>query len=163
MKQTEWVTHERNIHMPEELWICCPRLENSSSRCPFCAHSNPSKFHLKDHNYFSCHEKSLSERTFNRKDHFLQHVVQMHVDNVSAGQKPVRLTELSEAWRRPLNLEQGHQALHCGFCGLSFQSYHQRTEHVSKHFMSGSDMISWWSARLSHEITPSVGPVQANP
>lgn len=147
--------------MPEELWVCCPRLDDSGGRCPFCAHSNPSKLHLKEHNYYSCHEQPLSERTFNRKDHFLQHVVQAH--NVGAGQKPVRLTELSEVWRRPLNLHPNHQALHCGFCGLTFQSYHQRTDHVSKHFMSGSGMLSWWDARSGHDITPPMGLGRVNP
>ncbi|KAJ4287360.1 homeodomain mating type protein alpha2 [Kalmusia sp. IMI 367209] len=122
--RAEWMSHEKNIHMPEELW-------------------------------------PLSERTFDRKDHFLQHISQEH--KVSPGQKPLRLTELLEAWRHPLPLKQGHQALHCGFCGLTFPTYRERTEHVTGHFMSGVDMMSWWNARLSHEITPTAKPTPDSP
>ncbi|KAF9735987.1 C2H2 type zinc finger domain-containing protein [Paraphaeosphaeria minitans] len=113
----EWVGHEKNFHMPEELW-----------------------------------NTLLSERTFDRKDYFLQHVAQQH--NVSAGQKPLRLTQLVEDWRRPLLLRHGHQALHCGFCGLTFPTYSERTEHVTGHFMRGTDIVSWWSERKSHHVPP---------
>lgn len=146
----EWMRHEQTIHMPEELWVCCPRTGEFPERCPFCARSNPSPSHLADHNYLSCQAKPLSERTFSRKDFFLQHISQEH--KVSPGQKPLRLTELLEAWRHPLPLKKGHQALHCGFCGLTFDTYKERTEHVAGHFMAGLDMMSWWSTRISHEV-----------
>lgn len=154
----EWMRHEQTIHMPEELWVCCPRTGEFPERCPFCAKSNPSPSHLADHNYLSCQEKSLSERTFSRQDHFLQHISQVH--KVSPGQKPLRLTELLTAWRHPLPLKSGHQALHCGFCGRTFKSYKERTEHVAKHFMEGLDMMSWWNDRVSHDI-PHPKPSEA--
>lgn len=146
----EWMRHEQTIHMPEELWVCCPRTGEFPDRCPFCAKSNPSPSHLADHNYLSCQAKPLSERTFSRQDHFLQHISAEH--KVSPGQKPLRLTELLDAWRHPLPLKQGHQGLHCGFCGLTFATYKERTEHVAAHFMEGLDMMSWWNARVSHEV-----------
>ncbi|KAF2679332.1 hypothetical protein K458DRAFT_435188 [Lentithecium fluviatile CBS 122367] len=148
--RVEWMRHERSTHMPEELWVCCPRTGEFPDRCPFCAKSDPSPSHLADHNYLSCQQKPLSERTFNQKDLFLQHV--SHEHKISLGQKPVRLAELLEAWRHPLPLTQGHQALHCGFCGLTFSSYRERTEHVAGHFMAGLDMMSWWPSRISHEV-----------
>ncbi|KAF2281221.1 uncharacterized protein EI97DRAFT_23366 [Westerdykella ornata] len=154
----EWMRHEQTIHMPEELWVCCPRTGEFPERCPFCAKSNPSPSHLADHNYLSCQEKPLSERTFSRQDHFLQHISQVH--KVSPGQKPVRLTELLTAWRHPLPLKRGHQALHCGFCGTTFVSYRERTEHVSRHFLEGFDMMSWWDERVSHEV-PDPRPSEA--
>lgn len=147
--------------MPEELWVCCPRIGESLEQCPFCAQNNPSSSHLDDHNYFTCLKKSLSERTFDRKDHFLQHIAQEH--NVSAGQKPLRLTQLAEAWRRPLPLKEGHQALHCGFCGQRFSTYAERTDHVTGHFMKGIDMMSWWSERISHPVMPPEKTAQGNP
>lgn len=150
--QAEWVSHEKTIHMPEELWICCPRTGESLEDCPFCAQKNPSPAHLRSHNYFSCQNKILSDRTFDRKDYFLQHVAQEH--NVSDGQKPLRLTQLVEAWRRPLAPGQGHQALHCGFCGLTFSTYAERIEHVTGHFMKGTNMVPWWSERISHHVPP---------
>ncbi|KAF2636361.1 hypothetical protein P280DRAFT_156173 [Massarina eburnea CBS 473.64] len=148
--RTEWTRHEQMVHMPEELWVCCPRTGNFPERCPFCSERDPSTSHLADHNYTSCQSKPLSERTFSRKDFFLQHINQEH--KVSPGQKPLRLTELLEAWRHPLPLKQGHQALHCGFCGITFKTYKDRMEHVARHFGQGLDMMSWWSARISHEV-----------
>ncbi|KAF2118119.1 hypothetical protein BDV96DRAFT_378078 [Lophiotrema nucula] len=148
--RVEWMRHEQTIHMPEELWICCPRTGEFPERCPFCAKGNPSPSHLADHNYLSCQEKPLSERTFSRKDYFLQHLSQVH--KISPGQKPQRLAELVEAWRHPLPLKTGHQALHCGFCGQTFSTYAERTHHVGNHFMEGLDMMSWWNARASHTI-----------
>lgn len=148
--QLEWMRHEQTYHMPEELWVCCPRTGEFPSRCPFCAKSDPSPSHLADHNYLSCQERPLSERTFSHKDFFLQHV--SHEHKIGLGEKPARLAELLEAWRHPVPLKQGHQALHCGFCGLDFATYNDRTEHVAGHFQAGLDMMSWWTARISHEI-----------
>lgn len=148
--RVEWQRHEQTIHMPEELWVCCPRTGEFPDRCPFCSKNNPSPSHLADHNYLSCQEKPLSERTFSRQDHFLQHISQVH--KVSPGQKPLRLTELLEAWRHPLPLKSGHQALHCGFCGKTFNTYKERTEHVGRHFAEGTEMMSWWNGRVSHDI-----------
>jgi hypothetical protein len=146
----EWLRHERTIHMPEELWVCCPRTGEFPKRCPFCEKGHPSPAHLADHNYLSCQEKPLAERTFGRKDHFLQHISQVH--KVSPGQKPARLMELENAWRHPLPVEIGHQALHCGFCGADFESYEERTTHVGRHFAEGADMMSWWKGRVNHDV-----------
>ncbi|KAF2705162.1 hypothetical protein K504DRAFT_96230 [Pleomassaria siparia CBS 279.74] len=146
----DWMRHERTIHMPEELWVCCPRTGRFPKTCPFCAKSNPSSSHLAGHNYLTCQEKALSERTFSSKDHFLQHVAQTH--QLSPEQKPLRLAELLKAWRHSLPPKQGHKALYCGFCGTAFLSYQERTEHVKWHFMEGLDMMSWWEGRVSHEI-----------
>lgn len=148
--RTEWMKHEQTVHMPAELWVCCPRTGDFPQRCPFCAKRDPSPSHLADHNYLSCQSKALSERTFSRQDQFLQHVSQEH--KVSPDQKPLRLRELLDRWRHPLPLKLGHQALHCGFCGQVFSTYHERTEHVAAHFMAGLDMMSWWTGRIGHEI-----------
>lgn len=155
----EWMRHEQTFHMPEELWVCCPRTGEWPARCPFCAKTEPSPSHLADHNYMVCQEKPLSERTFSRKDFFLQHV--SHEHRISLAEKPIRLAELLEAWRHPLPLKLGSQALHCGFCGLNFSTYRERTEHVAGHFMEGMDMMSWWNGRISHEVVLS--EIEQNP
>jgi hypothetical protein len=149
----EWSRHEQTIHMPKELWVCCPRTGEFPKRCPFCERAHPSPAHLADHNYLSCQEKPLVGRTFSRKDRFLQHVSQVH--KVSPEQKPARLTELEHAWRHSLPLHIGHQALHCGFCGQTFATYQERTEHVRRHFTDGTDMMSWWKDRISHDMLPN--------
>ncbi|KAH3909124.1 hypothetical protein HBH56_168480 [Parastagonospora nodorum] len=147
--RSEWLSHEQTVHMPEELWVCCPRTGDFPSRCPFCEKGHPSPSHLADHNYLSCQQKPLSERTFHRKDQFLQHISQVH--RVSPEQKAARLTELENAWRQPLPLEIGHRALHCGFCGENFATYQERADHVAHHFAGGLDMMCWWKDRISHE------------
>jgi hypothetical protein len=151
--QAEWLRHERSVHMPEELWMCCPRTGEFPKRCPFCEKTHPSPAHLADHNYITCQEKSLSERTFARKDQFLQHVSQLH--KVSPAQKPARLAELENAWRHPLPDDISRQALHCGFCGEDFNTYQERTIHVARHFAEGADMMSWWRDRVSHKVDVS--------
>ncbi|KAF2750880.1 hypothetical protein M011DRAFT_186452 [Sporormia fimetaria CBS 119925] len=156
--KVDWMRHEQTAHMPEELWVCCPRTGEFPDRCPFCAKSHPSPSHLADHNYISCQEKPLSERTFSQQDSFLQHISLVH--KVTPGQKPLRMTELLAAWRQTSPLRTDHQALHCGFCGKVFRTYNERTEHVSNHFLRGSDMISWWNERLSHEV-PDPKPSEA--
>jgi hypothetical protein len=148
--QAEWLRHERSVHMPEELWVCCPRTGEFPTRCPFCEKTHPSPAHLADHNYLSCQEKPLSKRTFARKDQFLQHISQVH--RVSPGQKPARLAELELAWRHPLPDDISRQALHCGFCGEDFDTYQERTLHVARHFAEGADMMSWWRDRVSHNV-----------
>ena len=158
----DWLRHERTIHMPEELWVCCPRSGEFPKRCPFCEKKDPSPAHLADHDYLSCQDKPLSERTFGRKDHFLQHISQTH--KVSASQKPARLIELEEAWRQPMPIRFGHKSLHCGFCGTNFRTYQERTMHVSRHFAAGMDMMSWWQERVNHEIQlPGANAAAPNP
>jgi hypothetical protein len=146
----EWLRHERTVHVPEQTWVCCPRTGAFPLRCPFCEKVRPSPAHLADHNYLSCQKNPVSERTFARKDHFLQHIARIH--KISPEQKPACLTELENAWRHPLPIQIGHQALHCGFCGATFATYEERTSHVDRHFTEGADMMSWWKDRISHEM-----------
>lgn len=145
----EWLKHERTIHMPEGLWICCPRTGEFPKKCPFCEKGHPSPAHLADHIYLSCQEKPLTERTFKQKDRFLQHVSLVH--RMNPEQKPARLTELEHAWRQRLPPPLERQALHCGFCGELFATYEERTIHVGHHFTEGTDMMSWWKDRAGHE------------
>lgn len=151
--RVEWLRHESAVHIQEELWVCCPRTGQFPKRCPFCEKRSPSPAHLADHNYLLCQEKPLSERTFGNRDQFLQHISQMH--RVDPAQKPARLTELLDAWRQPLPMNIDHKALHCGFCGIVFKSYQERTTHVGRHFSEGEDMMSWWPERISHEAVLS--------
>jgi len=148
--RNEWLRHESAVHIQEELWVCCPRTGRFPTRCPFCEKRSPSPAHLADHNYLSCQEKPLSERSFGNRDQFLQHISQMH--RIDAGQKPARLTELLDAWRQPLPINIDLKALHCGFCGIISKSYQERTAHVGRHFSEGADMMSWWSDRISHAM-----------
>lgn len=147
--QTSWAQHEETVHLPEDLWICCPDTEGSPRCCPFCEELTPTLLHLAYHNYQFCRSKSLFERTFGRKDDFLQHV--SHVHKVSPVKDSARLIELGKSWRSPSLLKECPEALHCGFCGLVCASYQARTDHVSRHFFAGVDMIIWWKDRIRHD------------
>lgn len=153
--RAEWVRHERIVHMPEELWVCCPRTGKFPTRCPFCDKGNPSPAHLADHDYISCQAKPVSERTFDRSDHFLQHISQVH--RVPPEQKPSCLSALQDAWKTPTSVRSGHPALHCGFCGANFRTYQDRTRHVGRHFLNSEDVACWWESRISHDIQLSEG------
>jgi hypothetical protein len=157
----EWLMHERTVHVPEQTWVCCPRTGAFPLRCPFCEKVRPSPAHLADHNYLSCQKNPVSERTFARKDHFLQHVSRIH--KISPEQKPACLTELEVAWQHALPLQIGHQALHCGFCGATFATYEERTSHVGRHFADGADMMSWWKDRISYDLNMHGDGTPSNP
>ena len=148
--QEEWENHERMTHLPEDIWVCCPDVGDDPNICPFCEEINPTPLHLAYHNYQSCRSKSLYVRTFGRKDDLLQHVSQIH--KVDPYHGAARLTEIGRAWRSPSLLKECHEALHCGFCGLTLASYQDRTEHVSRHFLEGADMNTWWKDRVSHDV-----------
>ncbi|KAF2035876.1 hypothetical protein EK21DRAFT_84270 [Setomelanomma holmii] len=148
--RAEWIEHEHIVHMPEEFWVCCPRTGKFPKRCPFCDKISPSPAHLADHNYLACQQTPLSERTFDRSDHFLQHISQVH--KVPPSQKPARLATLEDDWKTPMSIRDGHPALRCGFCGAKFKTYHDRTTHVGRHFSKGEDMASWWKERAYHDV-----------
>ncbi|KAH7087016.1 hypothetical protein FB567DRAFT_57073 [Paraphoma chrysanthemicola] len=158
--QDKWTKHEQVMHsIPEEYWICCPRTGKLPKRCPFCDESNPSPAHLADHDYISCQARPLPERTFHQRDHFFQHIAQVH--KIPPEQKPYRLMELADAWRSQTSLRTGHAALHCGFCGQIFPTYRDRTRHVSRHFSDGVNVTCWWKDRVSHDEQPPL--VQQDP
>lgn len=113
----QWKRHEETLHVPRSLWVCdlAPCIE----------------------------QKGIDERTFMRKDQYVQHV------GIGHGRMSEEL--LKDARRDALNIPSGHLALKCGFCGKFCAGWRSRVNHVLKHFQDGMKLTSWWLGRLMLE------------
>lgn len=105
------------------------------TRCAFCDIFDPSESHLDAHRYTECAQKPPSTRTFYRKDHLRQHLVQFHgVDDLLGSM---------ESWKSTIT----HLNCRCGFCGDKFEQWSARNEHLANHFCSGALMKDWEGCR----------------
>ncbi|KAF2746688.1 hypothetical protein M011DRAFT_487091 [Sporormia fimetaria CBS 119925] len=162
-KKPDWSRHEETVHMPQKSWVCCGFKEEDLNTCPFCKIPAPVKDHLDMHNYPNCAEKPEDERTFYRKDHFLQHVRKAHVlcesdvfplwSDVHESDNKLYQALAQSCFKKPPPLPRGDPALHCGFCGKTFPDWKTRSGHVAEHFGNPTStddnyMASWWPGRL---------------
>jgi len=130
----DWQRHEKSLHLALERWVCSPegglaQLEGQRV-CIFCRMPNPSKEHLESHNFMACQEKTLTERTFYRKDHLRQHLKLFHSAKFDA---------LMESWKSMMSEIKSS----CGFCPSLFTTWEQRADHLAAHFKNGADMGNW--------------------
>jgi hypothetical protein len=131
----DWQRHEKSLHLALERWICSPNggLAHIDGQpvCIFCRMPNPNNEHLETHNYLACQEKTLTERTFYRKDHLRQHLKLFH---------SVKLDPLMESWKSMMSEIKSS----CGFCPCVFTTWEQRVDHLAAHFKNGADMSEWF-------------------
>jgi hypothetical protein len=130
----DWQRHEKSLHLALERWVCSPegglaQLEGQTV-CIFCRMPNPSKEHVETHNFMACQEKSLTERTFYRKDHLRQHLKLFHA---------AKFDVLMESWKSMMSEIKSS----CGFCPSLFTTWEQRADHLAAHFKNGADMSNW--------------------
>lgn len=145
-KKYDWVRHERSIHLPGlDSWICkvpvpkdqsCLvwRVNHGEPECIFCGQESPSDEHIQSHEFQSCAERPVSERTFTRKDHLWQHLHKFH------------RCRKWEGWKPDLHLLQHRQDKFesvCGFCQLKTHSWDERIQHLTSHFRRGVTMAEW--------------------
>jgi hypothetical protein len=132
----DWQRHEKSLHLALERWTCCPdggtvtMSETGQDKCAFCPKMDPSDSHLETHNFSACHEKTLQERTFFRKDHLRQHLRLMH---------DVKFDPSMESWKSTNNEIKSK----CGICPSHFTTWQQRADHLAAHFRNGADMARW--------------------
>ncbi|KAJ8118666.1 hypothetical protein OPT61_g406 [Boeremia exigua] len=133
----DWQRHEKSLHLPIEQWVCtlhgsqALKLDTGRMCCVFCGEPEPDDAHLETHNYQPCRERTLEERTFNRKDHLNQHLKLVH--NVKFDKWSM------SSWRVPMpNIKS-----RCGFCGTKIESWESRVDHLAGHFKQGLTMASW--------------------
>jgi len=133
----DWQRHEKSLHLSLERWVCCPdgpvqfSTEYGHLRCVFCGVANPNAEHAEEHNYSSCSERCLGERTFYRKDHLRQHLNLVH---------DVKFQIHSmEDWK----VATPEIRSRCGFCGLILDSWSIRVDHLAEHFKGGKSMADW--------------------
>lgn len=133
----DWTRHEGTLHLPLEQWTCLPYgprrwdFGNISSKCSLCDECDPTDTHLDSHRISDCTVKPRSLRTFQRKDHLLQHLRLTH------GVKKV--IPSMNAWRSRISRVQSR----CGFCGETFSVWSDRNDHLVEHFRSGKSMKDW--------------------
>jgi hypothetical protein len=133
----DWQRHEKSLHLSLERWVCSPNgatqfsTENNSISCVYCGIPNPSPSHSETHNHSSCAERSLSERTFYRKDHLRQHLNLVHDVKFQAG--------FMDAWK----VATPEIRSRCGFCGTVMDSWSARVDHLAEHFKGGKSMKDW--------------------
>ncbi|KAJ3537640.1 hypothetical protein NM208_g6228 [Fusarium decemcellulare] len=137
-RKYDWQRHENSLHLPLERWICAPNgprspdpTNNNLESCVFCGLVNPSDEHVNDHQYSACQERSVEQRTFNRKDHLRQHLRLFH--DVSYSDWCMR------HWRVPTPDIRSR----CGFCNLSMTTWEKRADHLANHFKLGKTMADW--------------------
>lgn len=133
----DWQRHEKSLHLPIEQWVCTlhgpEALELDTGRmcCVFCGEPEPDEAHLETHNYHPCRERTLEERTFNRKDHLNQHLQLVH---------NVRFDKWSmSSWKVPTSSIKTR----CGFCGRKMNTWEERVDHLAAHYKEGQTMAGW--------------------
>ncbi|KAL2000307.1 hypothetical protein VTN02DRAFT_3297 [Thermoascus thermophilus] len=130
----DWQRHEKSLHLALDKWTCAPgggvMQINDKAFCAFCRATNPDEDHLESHNFTACHEKTIQERTFYRKDHLNQHLRLMH---------NVKFHAWMEDWRSTTTEVKSR----CGFCAATFTTWKERVDHLAAHFKNGADMSQW--------------------
>ncbi|KAH7082257.1 hypothetical protein FB567DRAFT_530900 [Paraphoma chrysanthemicola] len=164
----EWVRHEDSVHALRTTWICCDTKPTAIECCPFCGHMHPDDDHMAGHKYQQCRSKPETQRTFYRRDHFVQHLHHVHFANtkhpsVRAGCQ-ARLMgaeghnfgckDLAMKWRRfGAPMKQDDPMLHCGMCGKKSKDWSERCEHVAEHLIAREhDRSAWWSERREQHL-----------
>jgi hypothetical protein len=133
----DWQRHEKSLHLSLERWICCPngptqfRPDYDHMSCVFCGLPNPPDRHAEMHNYSSCADRSLEERTFYRKDHLRQHLNLVHDAKFQGFSM--------ECWK----VVTPEIRSRCGFCGIIMGSWSFRVDHLAEHFKGGKSMADW--------------------
>lgn len=133
----DWQRHEKSLHLSLERWVCSPdgpKAANPTTglvSCVFCGEASPDDAHIESHNFSSCTERCLEERTFYRKDHLRQHLKLVH--NVKF------LPGSMDRWRVTTPSIRSR----CGFCGDVLDNWSTRVDHLAEHFKSGQTMAQW--------------------
>jgi Homeobox KN domain len=150
----DWQRHEKSLHLALERWVCCPNggvaQLDGQPVCIFCRMPNPTNEHLETHNFMACQEKTLTERTFYRKDHLRQHLKLLH---------SAKFDPLMDSWKGMMSDVKSS----CGFCPCVFTTWEQRADHLAAHFKNGADMSSWadgwgFEAHIERLVENSVPP-----
>ncbi|KAF1843047.1 uncharacterized protein K460DRAFT_138636 [Cucurbitaria berberidis CBS 394.84] len=164
----EWIRHEDSVHALRTTWICCDTKGVPLQSCPFCGQEHPDDAHMATHKYQQCRHKPESERTFYRRDHFVQHLHHVHFANakhpslragcqarlMAAGGQNFGCKDLAMKWRRfgaPMMLND--PMLHCGFCGKKSKDWSERCQHVAEHLIARElDRAVWWAERKENHL-----------
>lgn len=110
----DWRRHEESQHAPQTEWVCMFDGLDVGFMKPNC------------------------ERSFDRKDHLVQHLRNTHV---CEGEHIFRI---ANGWSR--TIEAQDKSWMCGFCDNGLMTWKGRFIHVSKHFEEGMCRANWISS-----------------
>jgi hypothetical protein len=164
----EWIRHEDSVHALRTTWICCETRNMPLESCPFCGVIHPDDDHMASHKYQQCASKPESQRTFYRRDHFVQHLHHVHFGNVKHPAVRVgcqaRLMapeghnfgckDITMKWRKfGAPMKKDDPMLHCGFCGKKSKDWSERCVHVAEHLITRElDRSGWWPERAENHL-----------
>ncbi|KAF2114389.1 hypothetical protein BDV96DRAFT_494941 [Lophiotrema nucula] len=163
----EWTRHEDSVHALRTTWVCCSASAEALQTCPFCGEPSPDQYHLANHNYQQCHNKSEPQRTFFRRDHFVQHLHHVHFKTKHPSQAhgcQIRLAsasannygckDLAMTWRKfGAPMRNDDPMLKCGFCGHISKDWNGRCDHVANHLSVHNPRRSaWWPERAENRL-----------
>jgi hypothetical protein len=167
----EWNRHEYSIHYPQIEWICCKNLDIDALL--YRALLECSLYSLDFEKFRTCLQKFINyefagckheieaDRTFFRKDQFIQHLNICHLKHFPNAcfqedffeddeQKKLILNGLrkvfAETWERLKAYPSAEAAgLYCSACSQTLNSWEERKSHFSRHFKDG---IHVWSSPI---------------
>ena len=126
------------VHLHAKHWRCSKGISSviptpdASPRYIFCGVDNPLLAHLNAHEFDSCSERPVHERTLRRKDHLGQHLLTSH-----GCSKPTE--SATELWK----VEQRNVKSRCGVFDVPFQIWDEKAAHLAVRFREGADMAEW--------------------
>ncbi|KXH38842.1 hypothetical protein CNYM01_06021 [Colletotrichum nymphaeae SA-01] len=140
----DWQRHEKSLHLSLEEWVCSPHGSTTQHPekgviCVFCDEANPTQQHLDDHHQAACSERPVKERTYYRKDHLRQHLKLVH--------KTSQMSKTAETWKVITDKIRSR----CGFCGITFDSWATRGDHIADHYRDDGNTMSNWKGDWGFE------------
>jgi hypothetical protein len=161
-KKHDWVRHEKSVHLSLESWICSvappgvldlAASDGASAACDFCSAFPLTESHFSTHEFDVCADRPLSERSFRRKDHLVQHFRKFH-----------HCTTIPALRVEACHVVTDEVQSRCGFCQLVMPTWAARADHLAEHFKNGHRMADWsgdwgfdplYQAMLRHSILPA--------
>lgn len=142
----DWSRHEKTLHLNLGGWMCAPNGGAPVSpitgrrHCAFCSCLDPTTELFAQHNYTHC------SRTFQRKDHLVQHLrLVLRLD----------ILPLIETWKAPELVATSC----CGFCDCRLGSWNERALHLAAHFRDG---LTIDKRRGEHDFPPPIAQMVTN-
>lgn len=147
----EWQRHEESQHAPQTEFVCLKSIPEG--KCAFCRFGADildmdletlKRHYVMSHNAELCFSKSSETKAFDRKDHLIQHIRQVHAPNTYNIQidSEINFRALDD-WQQPIRNSVPEHGWTCGFCHENFRVWIERVSHVKNHFMSGLGIQYW--------------------